>query len=117
MESDQLKLLTFDHEGQIRPGVLDGDEVVDLAAAGLPVGRDGDLALLVEAGEPVLGRVRDALKSADAKRYALSDVKIAAPILAPSKIVAWASTTSTIVGKRTCQCRKSPCCSARSPIP
>ena len=83
-----MKLLTFHHEGQTRPGVLDGDEVVDLAAAGLPVGRDGDLALLVEAGEPALDRVRDALKAADAKRYGLADVKIAAPILAPSKIVA-----------------------------
>jgi 2-keto-4-pentenoate hydratase/2-oxohepta-3-ene-1,7-dioic acid hydratase in catechol pathway len=83
-----LKLLTFVHEGKTRPGVLDGDHVVDLAAAGLPVGQRGDLALIVEAGEPILHRVREALESAEASRYPLSDVKLAAPILAPSKIVA-----------------------------
>jgi len=70
-----LKLLTFRYEGKTLPGLLDGDKVVDLAAAGLPVGKDGDLALIVEAGESVLGRVREAQKSADAKRYKLSDVK------------------------------------------
>jgi len=83
-----LKLLTFRYEGKTHPGLLDGDKVVDLAAAGLPVGKDGDLALIVEAGESVIGRVREAQKSADAKRYKLSDVTIAAPILTPSKIVA-----------------------------
>jgi 2-keto-4-pentenoate hydratase/2-oxohepta-3-ene-1,7-dioic acid hydratase in catechol pathway len=83
-----LKLLTFFHERRTRPGVLDGDHVVDLAAAGLPVGEQGDLALIVEAGESILDRVREALKSTGANRYKLSDVKLAAPILAPSKIVA-----------------------------
>jgi 2-keto-4-pentenoate hydratase/2-oxohepta-3-ene-1,7-dioic acid hydratase in catechol pathway len=83
-----LKLLTFQYEGKTRPGVLDADEVVDLAAAGLPVGKDGDLAQIVGAGESILRRVSQALQSADAKRVKLSDVKLAAPILAPSKIVA-----------------------------
>jgi 2-keto-4-pentenoate hydratase/2-oxohepta-3-ene-1,7-dioic acid hydratase in catechol pathway len=83
-----VKLLTFLHEGTSRPGVLDGDDVVDLAAAGLPVGKDGDLALIVEAGQSILGRVGEAIKSPAAKRYQVADVKIAAPILSPSKIVA-----------------------------
>jgi 2-keto-4-pentenoate hydratase/2-oxohepta-3-ene-1,7-dioic acid hydratase in catechol pathway len=68
--------------------VLDGDDVLDLAAAGLPVGQPGDLALIVEAGESILDRVREALESTGASRYPLSDVKLRAPILHPSKIVA-----------------------------
>ena len=83
-----MKLLTFVHEGKSRPGVLDGKNVVDLAAAGLPVGQDGDLAAIVAAGTSILGRIGEALRSADARRYPLSDVRLAAPIHAPSKIVA-----------------------------
>lgn len=67
---------------------MDGEHVVDLAACGLPVGEDGDLALIVEGGESLLGRARVALQSPAAKRYELSDVEVAAPILSPSKIVA-----------------------------
>ena len=68
--------------------MLDGKNVVDLAAAGLPVGQDGDLAAIVAAGTSILGRIGEALRSADARRYPLSDVRLAAPIHAPSKIVA-----------------------------
>jgi hypothetical protein len=44
-----VKLLTFSAEGKSRPGVLDGDNVIDLAAAGLPVGEEGDLKAIVQA--------------------------------------------------------------------
>jgi 2-keto-4-pentenoate hydratase/2-oxohepta-3-ene-1,7-dioic acid hydratase in catechol pathway len=83
-----VKLLTFSTEGKSRPGVLDGDNVIDLAAAGLPAGEDGDLKAIVSGGDAMLARVRDAMKSASAKRYRLSDCTILAPIGSPSKIVA-----------------------------
>jgi 2-keto-4-pentenoate hydratase/2-oxohepta-3-ene-1,7-dioic acid hydratase in catechol pathway len=83
-----VKLLTFYLDGETRPGVLDGDDVIDLAAAGLPAGIEGDLSAIVAGGDAMLARVRDAMKSASVKRYRLGDCRIVAPILSPSKIVA-----------------------------
>jgi 2-keto-4-pentenoate hydratase/2-oxohepta-3-ene-1,7-dioic acid hydratase in catechol pathway len=83
-----VKLLTFHLDGKTRPGVLDGDDVIDLAAAGLPAGAEGDLSAIVAGGDAMLARVRDAMKSASAKRYRLNDCRIVAPIFSPSKIVA-----------------------------
>ena len=57
-----MKLLTFSAESKSRPGVLDGDSVIDLAAAGLPVGEEGDLKAIVQGGDAMLARVRDAMK-------------------------------------------------------
>ncbi|HXF67873.1 MAG TPA: fumarylacetoacetate hydrolase family protein [Burkholderiales bacterium] len=83
-----MKLLTFSVGGKPRPGALREDRVVDLAAAGLPVGPHGDLLEIVRAGEAALRKARAALKSARAKSYPLAKVKVRAPIAAPSKIVA-----------------------------
>jgi acylpyruvate hydrolase len=83
-----VKLLTFRLNGRSRPGVRDRDEVVDLAASGLPAGEHGDLHAIVAGGEEMLDRVRGVLLSTSAERYRLKDCEIAAPILAPSKIVA-----------------------------
>jgi 2-keto-4-pentenoate hydratase/2-oxohepta-3-ene-1,7-dioic acid hydratase in catechol pathway len=83
-----VKLLTFGVDGQPRPGVLDGDDIIDLAAAGLPAGGQGDLSAIVAGGDPMLERVRDAMKSGAAKRYPLKGARIMAPIFSPSKIVA-----------------------------
>ena len=83
-----MKLLSFRAGGRTSPGVLDGDDVVDLAAAGLPVGADGDLLEIVKGGDAMLARVRDAIRSGSAKRLRLGDVQIVAPIASPSKIVA-----------------------------
>ena len=83
-----MKLLTFSMEGRARPGVLDREQVVDLAAAGLPASPDGDLMAIVAGGDAMLERVRAAMKDASAKRYPLSACKVLAPIFAPSKIVA-----------------------------
>jgi len=83
-----VKLLTFSAAGKTCPGVVDGDDVIDLAAAGLPAGESGDLLRIVAGGDAMLARVRDAFRSGSAKRYRLADVKILAPIFAPSKIVA-----------------------------
>lgn len=83
-----MKLLTFSINGKPRPGVLDGDKVIDLAAAGLPVDENGDLMAIVRGGEMALERVRQTIKSGTAQRYALAEVKLHAPLLAPSKIIA-----------------------------
>jgi 2-keto-4-pentenoate hydratase/2-oxohepta-3-ene-1,7-dioic acid hydratase in catechol pathway len=74
--------------GKARPGVLDGDKVIDLAAAGLPVGDHGDLMAIVQGGDVALERVRQAMKAGTAQRYALAEVKLLAPLLAPSKVIA-----------------------------
>jgi len=83
-----VKLLTFAAGGKVRPGVLDGDAVVDLAAAGLPVNAQGDLMEIVKGGDVALERVRQAMKAPSAVRYKLAEVKVMAPLLAPSKIIA-----------------------------
>jgi 2-keto-4-pentenoate hydratase/2-oxohepta-3-ene-1,7-dioic acid hydratase in catechol pathway len=83
-----VKLLTFAANGKVRPGVLDGDVVVDLATAGLPVGPSGDLIEIVRGGAVSLERVRQAMKAPSAVRYKLAAVKVMAPLLAPSKIIA-----------------------------
>jgi 2-keto-4-pentenoate hydratase/2-oxohepta-3-ene-1,7-dioic acid hydratase in catechol pathway len=83
-----VKLLTFMVNGKARPGVLDGDKVIDLAAAGLPVGDHGDLMAIVQGGDVALERVRQAMKAGTAQRYALAEVKLLAPLLAPSKVIA-----------------------------
>lgn len=83
-----MKLLTFRIDNKVRPGVLDGDKVIDLAAAGLPVDENGDLMAIVRGGDAVLDRIKEAVKSPGAKRYRLADVKVMAPLLAPSKIIA-----------------------------
>lgn len=72
-----MKLVTFTHDGRTRTGRLESDEVVDLAAAGLP----GDMISLLAVG-------RAGAAEADGTRLALSDVQLEAPILRPPKILA-----------------------------
>lgn len=83
-----MKLLTVRIDGTTRPAALVGDEIIDLAAAGLPAGPQGDLLAIVAGGDGMLDKVRGAMRSTTATRYALADCEIVAPILAPSKIVA-----------------------------
>ncbi len=83
-----MKLLTFVVDGVVRPGVLDGNVVVDLSAAGLPVDATGDLMCIVRGGDSLLQQLRAALGSANRREYALDKVKVCAPLLHPSKIVA-----------------------------
>lgn len=83
-----MKLLTFAVGGKVHPGVLDGSAVVDLAAAGLPVDSQGDLMEIVRGGDIALERVKQAMKAPSSVRYALSEVKVLAPLATPSKIVA-----------------------------
>ena len=83
-----MKLLTFLVEGKARPGVLKGEQVVDLAAAGLPAGPHGGLIEIARGGDAMVERARKAMNDPKAKTYALSAVKVLPPIRQPSKIVA-----------------------------
>lgn len=83
-----MKLLTFIAHNEIRPGVLDGGNVIDLKAAGLPVGEDGDLLQIVRGGDAMLERVREAIDSPTRRTFDLDEVRLTAPLLAPSKIIA-----------------------------
>ena len=65
-----MKLLTFSVGGKARPGVLNGDKVVDLAAAGLPAGPNGGLLEIARGGDAMLKRVRKVLSNPKAKSYA-----------------------------------------------
>ncbi len=83
-----MKLVTFSNGGKPRPGVVEGERVIDLAAAGLPVGAHGDLLEIIRGGAAALSKVRAVLADGKAASHALSAVRLMAPVIAPSKIVA-----------------------------
>ncbi len=81
-----MKLVTYTLGGQTRLGAVRDDGVVDLAAAsggGLP----GDMLTLLQGGEAAMALARDVVQNA-AERIPLGQVKLRAPILNPSKVVA-----------------------------
>ena len=81
-----MKLVTYIIDSQPRAGILHGNQIVDIerASAGkLP----SDLKLLLEGGEPSL-QVLKSIEAANHEMLSLSEVKLASPILNPSKIMA-----------------------------
>jgi 2-keto-4-pentenoate hydratase/2-oxohepta-3-ene-1,7-dioic acid hydratase in catechol pathway len=80
-----MKLCTFEQAGMLRPGVVLGEEVVDLTAAAPELPRD--LTALLAAGPAALERARTAAAKA-AVRLPLASVRLAAPILRPPKLLA-----------------------------
>lgn len=76
-----MKLVTFAKDGATRPGVLEGDIVVDLSA--LEDGPQDVLELIARPDE--LARVRESLD--DAPRLSIGDVRLLAPIPRPRKDV------------------------------
>ena len=84
-----MRLVTFVHDREPRPGVLHGGEVVDLVAAW---GKDGpppaSLLALLAGGPAMMAQVRSAANSAPtAARRPRSAVRLLAPLPRPSKIV------------------------------
>jgi 2-keto-4-pentenoate hydratase/2-oxohepta-3-ene-1,7-dioic acid hydratase in catechol pathway len=79
-----MKLATFSHEGATRIGLVDGEQIVDLAAAApsLPT----DMLAFLEAGPAALQTAHAAL--AEGPRIALSEVTLEAPIARPPKFLA-----------------------------
>lgn len=81
-----MKLVTFTQGGATRIGVLDGDGIVDLAAAAPQLPRE--MCAFLAAGADALATARQALGNTSSARVALKDVRLEAPILRPPKILA-----------------------------
>ncbi|MFT4562231.1 MAG: 2-keto-4-pentenoate hydratase/2-oxohepta-3-ene-1,7-dioic acid hydratase in catechol pathway [Gammaproteobacteria bacterium] len=75
-----MKLATFTHNGSTRVGRVEGDNLIDLSACGLPT----EMSALLAAGDAAMSSA----KSASGKVIALSDVELRAPVLRPPKILA-----------------------------
>jgi ureidoglycolate lyase len=82
-----MKLVTFELGGRTRPGALIDDRVVDLAAAGRPAGRHGDLLEILRGGDALLDKARSAAQARQAATFALADVRLRAPVQSPGKII------------------------------
>jgi len=80
-----MRLCTFLRAGGARVGVVDGDHVVDLAAAAPALPRD--LVALLAAGPAALALAKSAAASAR-ERLPLASLTLAAPILRPPKFLA-----------------------------
>jgi acylpyruvate hydrolase len=81
-----MKLMMFEKAGRPALGVIEGDSVIDLAAAdpSLPE----DLATLIAAGPAALAAVKAAAaKPAASAKLPLASVKAALPIARPSKFI------------------------------
>lgn len=80
-----MKLVTFTQANSTRIGVLDGEAIVDLAAAAPVLPRE--MCAFLAAGAAALETAKQAVSKTGA-RVALKDVKLEAPILRPPKILA-----------------------------
>jgi len=82
-----MRLLTFEERGALRLGALVGEQMVDLAAAGLTTA--ADMRGLIEAGPDAWARLAAGLAGQERTAAArpLAGLKLAAPVQ-PSKIVA-----------------------------
>lgn len=80
-----MKLVTFTQANSTRIGVLDGEAIVDLAAAAPALPRE--MCAFLAAGAAALETAKQAVSKTGA-RVALKDVKLEAPILRPPKILA-----------------------------
>jgi 2-keto-4-pentenoate hydratase/2-oxohepta-3-ene-1,7-dioic acid hydratase in catechol pathway len=81
-----MKLVSFKHSGARKPGLLVGNDIIDLAEAGCSGGRHGDLMEIVRGGDRALEEVRSLARSRRAAIPAAS-VQLCAPIQEPGKIV------------------------------
>ena len=79
-----MKLATFTHRGTTRIGVVDGEQVVDLAAAAPELPRV--MPEFLAAGADALAAARRAAGARD--RLALADVRLEAPVPRPPKFLA-----------------------------
>ncbi len=79
-----MKLATFTHDSSTRIGVVDGDEVVDLAAAAPDLPRE--MVGFLEAGPEALAAAQAAV--ARGPRLALAELRLEAPIARPPKFLA-----------------------------
>ncbi|HTT75326.1 MAG TPA: fumarylacetoacetate hydrolase family protein [Candidatus Binataceae bacterium] len=79
-----MKLATFTYQGVTRIGIVNGDAIVDLAAAAPDLPRE--MVAFLEAGEPALERARKAASGTSG--IPLNQVKLEAPIRRPPEFLA-----------------------------
>jgi 2-keto-4-pentenoate hydratase/2-oxohepta-3-ene-1,7-dioic acid hydratase in catechol pathway len=79
-----MKLATFSHDGSTRLGVVDGDEIVDLAAAAPDLPRE--MVDFLAAGGDALLAAQAAISAGP--RLPLAEVRLEAPIARPPKFLA-----------------------------
>jgi 2-keto-4-pentenoate hydratase/2-oxohepta-3-ene-1,7-dioic acid hydratase in catechol pathway len=78
-----MKFVTFQHDGHQHAGVVSGDSVVSLKAAGIP-----DMISVLQGGPEVFKRVEVELAKPPADSvFPLSSVKLCAPVPKPTKII------------------------------
>ncbi|SDL13693.1 fumarylacetoacetate hydrolase family protein [Aliiruegeria lutimaris] len=81
-----MKLATLLEDAERKLGVVDGDTIVDLAAAGLDP-EITDMTRLIAGGDPIMEDVRQAVAIApDHARHPICDIALAAPML-PSTVL------------------------------
>lgn len=80
-----MRFTTFLHHGQRRLGVVDGDTVIDLAAA-VP-GTPADLRAALEAGIDLPAAARRAIDAATAPRLPLADLTLTPLVTEPGKVI------------------------------
>ena len=80
----RMRLVTYQSEGRVRPGIVSGaDVVLDLSSQGFTTMLD-----VIESGEEGLARVEDFVRASPASaRVPLSGVKLMAPIPRPRKLI------------------------------
>ena len=79
-----MRLATFTHEGITRIGVVEGEEIIDLAAAAPDLPRE--MVALLELGPEGLTAVHAAL--AHGPRIPMAEIRLEAPIARPPKFLA-----------------------------
>jgi 2-keto-4-pentenoate hydratase/2-oxohepta-3-ene-1,7-dioic acid hydratase in catechol pathway len=78
-----MKLATFTHQDSTRIGLVDGAEIVDLAAAAPELPRE--MVAFLEAGPQAMQAAHEAL--AEGMRISLAEVRLEAPIARPPKFL------------------------------
>jgi 2-keto-4-pentenoate hydratase/2-oxohepta-3-ene-1,7-dioic acid hydratase in catechol pathway len=78
-----MRLVTFEQEGRLRPGVVQADStVVDLSSLGYP-----NVLELIGGGSGAIGKIRDFANQPASPRLPLSSVRLRAPIPIPRKLI------------------------------
>lgn len=81
-----MRLVTCYADGQPRLGAIQGDSIVDLAAADSTL--PSDMLTLLRGGPDLLARAGQAVGRSGGRRYPLAETRLAAPIPRPPKVVA-----------------------------
>lgn len=80
-----MRLVTFNHNGQMRTGVLRGDDVIDLNSTDVSI--PAEMVALLQGGDAMMTKAA-AVAEAGSAVARLADVKLESPILRPPKILA-----------------------------